>query len=128
MKKPETIVVVFDNISREEFFHRLEWPYLVRAWSQAIGWEPVSATTIRLDLAGIDGLNSIYVTRRPRGDKVFIVARDSERRLIQTGTWEWDGTDALAVCYRRVYVQELAELLRERLVDFCYNTFLREAA
>ena len=127
MITPSIIVVVFDQIEREEFFRRLDWPYLVRAWSKAIDWESISPSTIRLDLAGIDGLQSIFVTRRHRGRKVFIGARDSNRTLIQSGVWEWDEANQLAVCYRRIYKIELVEILRERLADFCCSTFLKDA-
>ena len=120
-------MVVFDQIEREEFFRRLDWPFLVRAWSKAIHWERISPSTIRLDLAGIDALQSIFVTRRHRGKKVFIGARDSSRVLIQTGVWEWDDVGQLAVCYRRVYKPELVMILRDRLADFCCSTFLKDA-
>jgi len=126
MNPHSTIVVVFDQIKRDEFFRRLDWPFLVRAWSKAINWEQTSISTIRLDLSGIDGLQSIFVTRRYRGTKVFIGARDSNHKLIQTGAWEWDEINHLAVCFRRVYKPELIELLRERLADFCCSTFLRD--
>ena len=128
MTPHSTIVVVFDQIKRDEFFRRLDWPFLVRAWSKAINWERISSSTIRLDLAGIDGLQSIFVTRRYRGAKVFIGARDGNRALIQTGAWEWDEENHLAVCFRRVYKPELVELLRERLAEFCCSTFLRDIA
>ena len=128
MTSPSIIVIVFDQIAQDEFFRRLDWPFLVRAWSKTIRWERVSRSTIRLDLAGIDGLQSIFVTRRYRGNKVFIGARDGNRILIQTGVWEWDETDQFAVCYRRVYKPELVEILRERLADFCCSTFLKDTA
>ena len=128
MTAPSTIVIIFDQIKRDEFFRRLDWPFLVRAWSGTIGWQSVSPSTIRLDLAGIDGLQSIFVTRRYRGDKVFIGARDGNRILIQTGVWEWDEIGHLAVCYRRVYKPELVETLRERLADFCCSIFLKDTA
>lgn len=124
MSLHSTIVVVLDQIERAEFFRRLDWPFLVRAWSKAINWERVSESTIRLDLAGIDGLQSIFVTRRYRGAKVFIGARDSQGTKIQTGAWEWDEVNQYAVCYRRVYKPELVGLLRERLAEFCCSTFL----
>lgn len=128
MTPHSTIVVVFDQIKRDEFFRRLDWPFLVRAWSKAINWEQISSSTIRLDLAGIDGLQSIFVTRRYRGAKVFIGARDGNRTLIQTGVWEWDEANHLAICFRRVYKPELVELLRERLAEFCCSTFLKDTA
>ena len=126
MNLHSTIGVVWDQIERAEFFRRLDWPFLERAWSKAINWERVSASTIRLDLAGIDGLQSIFVTRRYRGAKVFIGARDSKGTKIQTGAWEWDEANQYAVCYRRVYKPELVGLLRERLADFCCSTFLSD--
>lgn len=128
MTTASIIIVVFDQIERGEFFRRLDWPFLVRAWSKTIHWERISTSTIRLDLAGIDGLQSIFVTRRYRGKKVFIGARDSNRTLIQTGVWEWDDAGQLAICYRRIYKPELVTILRERLADFCCSTFLKDAA
>lgn len=128
MTTPSIIIVIFDQIGREEFFRRLDWSFLVRAWSKAIHWERISTSTIRLDLAGIDDLQSIFVTRRYRNDKVFIIAHDSNRVLIQTGVWEWDDIDQLALCYRRIYKPELVTTLRERLADFCCSTFLKDAA
>jgi len=126
MIKPAVIVVVFDQITRDEFFQRLDWPFLVKAWSKAIRWEQVSPTTVRLDLAGLDGLDSVTVTRRIRGDKVFIGARNGKGELVQTGVWEYEAESGLCVCYRRVHKIELAEVLCERLVDFCCSTFLKK--
>lgn len=128
MTPHSTIVIVFDQIERDEFFRRLDWSFLVSAWSKVINWEKISSSTIRLDLAGIDGLQSIFVTRRFRGDKVFIGARDGNRTLIQTGVWEWDEVNHLAICLRRIYKPELVELLRERLAEFCCATFLRDTS
>lgn len=125
MTVPSVVVVVFDQIRREDFFRNLDWPNLVRAWSKTINWESVSRSTVRLDLEGIDGLRSIFVTRRYRGNKVFIGARDSDRSLIQTGVWEWDEVAQLAVCYRRIYKPDLVPQLRERLADFCFHMFLK---
>ena len=123
MTAPSVVVVVFDQIRREDFFRSLDWPNLVRAWSKTINWESISRSTVRLDLEGIDGLRSIFVTRRYRGNKVFIGARDSDRSLIQTGVWEWDEVAQLAVCYRRIYKPDLVPLLRERLAEFCFHMF-----
>ncbi|PMP42486.1 hypothetical protein [Vibrio splendidus] len=126
MKKPAIIIVVFDQITRSEFFKRLSWDYMVDAWSNTIRWEQINPTTIKLDLAGIDGMDSIFITRRHRGNKIFIGARNSERELIQTGVWEYEDDAELAVCYRRVHKRELANLLQDRLADFCCSTFLRK--
>ena len=124
MKKPSIIIVVFDQRSQSEFFRCLDWNYLVSAWSNTIHWERVNRMTIRLYLAGIDGLDSILVTRRRRKDKIFIGAYNTQGELIQTGMWEFECNNNLAVCYRRVYKQELAKVLQDRLVDFCCYTFL----
>ena len=124
MNQPAVIVVVFDQISKGEFFRRLDWSYLVRAWSNTIRWEQLTAMTIRLYLAGIDGLDSVVITRRQRGEKVFIGARDGRGQLIQSGVWEYENDSQLAVCYRRVHKPELASVLQDRLADFCCSTFL----
>ena len=124
MNNPAVIVVIFDQISKAEFFRRLDWSYLVRAWSNTIRWEQVTERTIRLYLAGIDGLDSVLITRRQRGGKVFIGARNASGELIQSGVWEYETDSHLAVCYRRVHKPELASVLQDRLADFCCSTFL----
>ncbi|EDT0782343.1 hypothetical protein GUP44_003820 [Salmonella enterica] len=59
MTTSSTIVVVFDQLSREDFFRRLEWPALVQAWSKTIDWRPLSAHKVLLELAGLDGIESL---------------------------------------------------------------------
>lgn len=124
MKDASIIMVVFDQISKDDFFKKLHWDYLVRAWSKTIKWENINPMTIRLYLAGIDGLESIVITRRKRGEKVFIGAYHNDGELLQTGVWEYDSQQKIAICYRKVYKTELVQLLQDRLVDFCYSTFL----
>ena len=127
MTQISKVVVLFDQITAPEFFQRLEWPFLVKAWSKAIRWRHLSPhkVELELELEGLDGLNCITVTRRVRGDKIFIGARNSAGELIQSGLWEYDTEADLGVCYRRIYKPELAETLRTRLVDFCCATFLK---
>lgn len=121
---PSTIVVLFDGVDRAQFLRRLEWPFLVKAWSKAIRWERVGASRVRLELAGIDGLQTIQVTRRALGGKIFIAAHDMRGGLIQTGVWSFEDALGVCVCVRRVYRAELVETLRERLPDFIAATFL----
>jgi len=125
MKNCSVITVVFDQITQEDFFRRLNWDYLVKAWSNTINWEEINSMSIRLYLAGLDGLDNIVVTRRQRGDKIFIGAYNNQGELLQSGLWEYDAINQLAICYRRVYKLELAKILQDRLVDFCYSTFLK---
>lgn len=125
MMVSSTIVVVFDQLSREDFFRRLEWPALVRAWSKTIAWRPLSAHRVLLELAGLDGIDRLTITRRRRGDRIFIGARDSDGVLLQSGVWEYECESGLCVCYRRVYRPELVVVLRERLADFVCATFMK---
>lgn len=122
----DKIIVLFDQISAPEFFRRLEWPFLVKAWSKAIGWRHLAPHKVELELAGLDGLDKITITRRARGPNIFIGARNAQGELIQSGLWTYDAEAGLGVCYRRVYKPELAETLRERLADFCCATFLKK--
>ncbi len=124
-RQSSKVVVLFDQITATEFFRRLEWPYLVRAWSMAISWHQLAPHKVELKLGGLDGLDRITVTRRAQGGRIFIGARNASGALIQSGVWEYDREADLGLCYRRVYVPELAEVLRERLADFCFATFLR---
>ncbi|SFU92618.1 hypothetical protein SAMN04488527_13916 [Aliiroseovarius crassostreae] len=126
MTQSSTVVVLFDQISAPEFFRRLEWPFLIKAWSKAISWHYLSPQKVELKLAGLDGLDSIVVTRRVRGDKIFIAARNGMGELIQSGVWEYDTDAGLGVCYRRIRKPDLVETLRERLADFCCATFLKK--
>ncbi|WP_071825378.1 hypothetical protein [Xenorhabdus poinarii] len=125
MSRYSTIIVVFDQVSREDFFHRLEWPYLVRAWSRTIAWHQLSTQKVQLELDGLDGIDNLTITRRRRGDRIFIGARNKAGALIQSGLWEYEQRNQLCVCYRRVYKPELVGLLRERLPDFICSTFLK---
>jgi hypothetical protein len=127
MSAASTIVVMIDRIERDEFFRRLAWPYLIRAWSGAIRWEQLGPSRVRLELAGLDGLRTIAVARKQIGDKVFIAACDEAGALLQTGVWFFDEAAAAGVCLRRVHQPELTRALRERLPDFCCSTFLYEA-
>jgi hypothetical protein len=126
MKDSSIVTVIFDQISQEDFLKRLNWDYLVKAWSKTINWENINPMTIRLYLAGLDGLESIVITRRKRGEKIFIGAYNNEGELVQTGLWEYDAEHQLAVCYRKIYKTELAHILQDRLVDFCCSTFLNK--
>ncbi len=126
MTQSSTVVVLFDQISAPDFFRRLEWPFLVKAWSKAISWQYLSPHKVKLALAGLDDLDSIVVTRRARGDRIFIGARNGAGEMIQSGVWEYDKEAGLGVCYRRIYKPDLAETLRERLADFCCATFLKK--
>ncbi|QHM74006.1 hypothetical protein [Mixta intestinalis] len=119
------VIVVFDQISKNTFFDKLEWASLVNAWSGTIAWYQLSPHKVELTLKGLDGLDSLIITRRRRGDRVFIGARDSAGELIQSGIWEYETDSGLCVCYRRVYKAALATTLRERLSDFIFTTFLR---
>ncbi|WFQ79423.1 hypothetical protein PXH59_17955 [Xenorhabdus sp. SF857] len=123
--KSSTIVVVFDQVSRADFFNRLEWPYLVKSWSKTISWHQLSAHKVQLELDGLDEIDSLTITRRRRGDRIFIGARNRVGELIQSGLWEYEQESQLCVCYRRVYKPELVNLLRERLPDFICSTFLK---
>jgi hypothetical protein len=126
MKSGSLIVVVFDQIGPDDFFHRLEWDGLIGRWSGAIAWSPIGAGRVRLELAGVDGLEAISVARRRVGDRVFIAARDGATgELIQTGVWAYDRAAGTAWCVRRVHRPELVEPLRRRLPDFCCAAFLR---
>ncbi|SMB45833.1 conserved hypothetical protein [Serratia proteamaculans] len=125
MTQPSIIVVVFDQLSREDFFRRLEWPALVRAWSRTIDWHYLSAHKVLLELSGLDGIDRLTITRRQRGDRIFIGARDRHGTLIQSGVWEYERESGLCVCYRRVYRPELVKVLRDRLADFVCATFMK---
>ncbi|MCC4107172.1 hypothetical protein [Serratia ureilytica] len=125
MTASSTIVVVFDQLSREDFFRRLEWPALVRAWSKTLTWRSLSTHRVSLELAGLDGIDRLTITRRQRGDRIFIGARDSDGVLLQSGVWEYERDSGLCVCYRRVYRPELVTVLRERLTDFVCATFMK---
>jgi hypothetical protein len=125
MSQSSTIIVVFDKVTREDFFRRLEWSYLVKAWSKTIAWHQLSAHKVQLELAGLDGIDNLTITRRQRGDRIFIGARDRDGVLIQSGLWEYERESQLCICYRRVYKQELVPLLRERLADFICSTFIK---
>ncbi|CAI2467724.1 hypothetical protein V2T44_18255 [Serratia ficaria] len=125
MTPSSTIVVVFDQLSREDFFRRLEWPALVRAWSKTIEWHYLSAHKVLLELSGLDGIDRLTITRRRRGDRIFIGARDRQGTLIQSGVWEYESESGLCICYRRVYRPELVGVLRERLADFVCTTFMK---
>ncbi|MFK7874162.1 MAG: hypothetical protein AB8B71_00060 [Paracoccaceae bacterium] len=127
MSKHAVVIVVFDEISKPEFLRRLDWSYLVKAWSKAIRWETISKTSIKLHLAGIDGLDSVTVSRRTINGKVYIGARDGNGDLLQSGLWDYEDHGNLAVCYRRIHKPELASVLKDRLADFCCSTFLKEA-
>lgn len=120
------IIVLFDQITSDEFFHRLEWEFLVSAWSKAIAWHKISPHKVRLELAGLDGLNDVIITRRAQADRIFICAKSSDGKVLQSGLWEYDHENQLGVCFRRVYNSELADILSDRLADFCYSTFLKE--
>lgn len=119
------IVVVFDQTSKKAFFDKLEWDSLVKSWSGTIDWHQRSPYKVELKLEGLDGLNSLIITRRRRGDRIFIGARDETGQLIQSGLWEYETDSGLCICYRRVYKEALATTLRERLADFICTTFLR---
>jgi len=125
MIKPSIIIVVFDNITSEDFFRRLEWPYLVKAWSKTISWHQLSTHKAFLKLDGLDGIDGMTITRRRRGNRIFIGARDQSGLLIQSGIWEYEPLSHLCVCYRRIYKPNLVLLLQERLVNFILATFLK---
>lgn len=125
MTTSSAIIVVFDQLSREDFFRRLEWPALVQAWSKTIDWRPLSAHRVLLELSGLDGIDRLTITRRRRGDRIFIGARDMNGVLLQSGVWEYERDSGLCVCYRRVYRPELVAVLRERLADFVCTTFMK---
>lgn len=125
MSRYSTVIVLFDQVSRDDFFHRLEWPQLVSAWSKTIAWQPIAAHKVRLELAGLDGIDNLIITRRRRGDRIFIGARDKHGTLIQSGLWEFEAENQLCVCYRRVYQPALVSVLRERLADFVCTTFMK---
>lgn len=126
MSKYSTVVVMFDQITKIDFFGKLDWAYMINAWSKAIKWEHVSPSTVRLYLEGIDGLNCVLITRREIWNKIFIICRDSNGCLIQTGAWEYENERRTGVCYRRVYDSRLAIVLQDRLVDFCFANFMKE--
>ncbi|MDX1472624.1 MAG: hypothetical protein R3309_00555, partial [Reinekea sp.] len=73
-----TIYVFFDGLTRDEFFQRLDWNYLVKAWSKAISWHQKDDSTVVLELAGIDGLNRIIVKRRRINNRIYIAARTED--------------------------------------------------
>jgi len=123
-----TICVFFDGVSPSEFARRLDWEFLVKAWSGSISWRKVNDRTIVLELDGIDGLQRTYITRRNIGGRIFIAARRATGELLQTGLWWFDEESQTACCLRRIYDAKLVETLNERLPDFCYNTFIKEAA
>lgn len=123
-----TIYVFFDGLTRDEFFQRLDWSYLVKAWSKAISWHQKDDSTVVLELAGIDGLNRIYVKRRAINNRIYIAARTEDGTVLQTGAWWVDPDTQTCCCARRIYDADLVTTLNERLPDFCFNTFVREAA
>jgi hypothetical protein len=123
-----TIYVFFDGLTREEFHRRLDWSFLVKAWSRTIQWQQLDASTVVLELEGIDGLNRIYVKRRRINDRIYIAARRADGVILQTGVWWIDTDSQVCCCARRIYDADLVATLQERLPDFCFNTFLREAA
>jgi len=128
MSKSATIVVMFDQIEREAFFRRLDWDALVRAWSGTIRWRRIGQTRVRLELDGLDGLQTIIVSRKHIGDKIFIAARDESGDLLQTGAWFFDAESGTACCVRRVHRPDLVETLCDRLPAFCCATFLYDGA
>ncbi|MEO9820933.1 MAG: hypothetical protein ABJ370_12590 [Paracoccaceae bacterium] len=128
MNCKHTICVFFDGISHAEFTRRLGWEFLVKAWSGSISWRQQNARTIVLELDGIDGLQRTYITRRQIGSRIFIAARRATGELLQTGLWWFDTKSQTACCLRRIYDDQLVETLNERLPDFCFNTFVKEAA
>lgn len=125
MSRFSTIIVVFDNVTEEDFFRRLEWSYLVKAWSKTIAWRQLSVNKVLLELDGLDGIENLTITRRRWGRRIFIGARDRDGLLIQSGLWEFEQESQLCVCYRRVYKPELVPVLRERLADFICSTFMK---
>ena len=125
MSRFSTIIVVFDNVTKEDFFRRLEWSHLVKAWSKTIAWHHLSVNKVLLELDGLDGIDNLTITRRRRGNRIFIGARGRDGLLIQSGLWEFEQESQLCVCYRRVYKPELVPLLRERLADFICSTFMK---
>lgn len=128
MTLKHTIFVFFDEIMPDEFERRLDWEFLVKAWSGSISWQQISPGQIVLELNGIDGLNRIYVTRRRIADRIYIAARKETGEILQTGVWWYDEAAQSACCARRIYDEDLVETLNTRLPDFCYNTFVKEAA
>jgi len=126
MNVPSIIIVLFDGITRVQFFEKLEWPYLVKAWSKTISWKRLTPSKVQLQLSGIDELDTIIVTRKLRNNRIFIGARSGKGELIQSGVWEYDDKDGIGICYRRVFKSDLALILQERLADFCFSTFLKE--
>ncbi|WP_187181824.1 hypothetical protein [Serratia marcescens] len=125
MSRFSTIIVVFDNVTQEDFFRRLEWSHLVKAWSKTIAWHQLSVNKVLLELDGLDGIDNLTITRRRRGNRIFIGARGRDGLLIQSGLWEFEQESQLCVCYRRVYKPELVPILRERLADFICSTFMK---
>lgn len=123
-----TIYVFFDGLTRDEFYQRLDWSYLVKAWSQTISWQQINAATVVLELEGIDGLKRISVTRRYINDRIYIAARRYDGTILQTGVWWVDGDSGVCCCARRIYDADLVTTLQECLPDFCFNTFVRDAA
>ncbi len=128
MTLKHTIFVFFDEITPEEFDRRLGWEFLVRAWSGSINWHQVSPRGVVLELNGIDGLNRIHVTRRRIGARIYIAAHKESGDILQTGVWWYDEAAQSACCARRIYDEDLVETLNTRLPDFCFNTFVKEAA
>lgn len=122
-----TICVFFDGITAPEFARRLGWKFLVNAWSGSIAWRKIDDRTIVLELDGIDGLQRTYVTRREIGGRIFIAARHATGELLQTGLWWFDDKSQTACCLRRIHDAQLVGTLDQRLPDFCYNTFVKEA-
>lgn len=123
-----TIYVFFDGLTRNEFYKRLNWSYLVKAWSKTINWYQKDISTVVLELAGIDGLNRIYVKRRKINNRIYIAARRDDGTILQTGVWWVDSDSGVCCCARRIYDADLVNTLKERLPDFCFSTFVREAA
>ncbi|GAA4666720.1 hypothetical protein [Bartonella pachyuromydis] len=120
-----SIFVIFDQVSKKDFFKKLEWPHLVKAWSETIDWHQLTPYKVSLRLSGLDGLEYLVITRKKRGQRIFICAKDKYGKLIQSGFWEYDEKNNLCICYRRIYKLEIVKALRKRLPNFLYETFMK---
>ncbi|EJF81415.1 Uncharacterised protein [Candidatus Bartonella washoeensis] len=62
MANYSSISAIFDQVSKKDFFKKLEWSYLIKAWSKIIDWHQLTRHKVLLKLSGLDGLESLLIT------------------------------------------------------------------